>query len=135
MQSSWVLFGFLLFSVVSFAAPTVEVKPPSHVVVEELSFISKGDIRRVIAENNQEIYNCYKIESMKKPNLHGVVKFEFKIVRGGKVQKAKIVETSTLKDPSLHSCLLNTLRAWSFPEPAKGDIIRVSYPLTFASRD
>jgi TonB family protein len=52
---------------------------------------------------------------------------KFTIGAGGKVTEASITESQT-NDPQVDECVLTAARAWVFPPPEGGGVVKVSYP-------
>ena len=87
-------------------------------------------VGKVINEHVNEIRSCYERALLRDPNLGaGKVLLEWTIGLGGGVTKvgAKVV---TIKSNEVVSCLLDTVRAMTFPKPTGGEVI-VSYPVLF----
>ncbi len=110
---------------------------PLLIIFVALPFFSFADspnkegMRDVFRSHSSIIQNCYKKALAADPSIEGVVKLAFHISEGGKVEKARINESSTLKNKAVHDCLLSHLVSWIFPEPPEGRIISAEYPIFF----
>jgi len=75
------------------------------------------------------VRQCYQKELRSKSNLAGQLRVSFVVTREGKVRDAKIVG-STIKRPSLHTCIIDVVKGAYFNRPSSGDV-RVVFPLEF----
>jgi TonB family protein len=75
------------------------------------------------------VRQCYQKELKQKATLAGQLRVSFVVTREGKVKDAKIVG-STIKRPSLHTCILEIVKGAYFNRPSSGDV-KVLYPLEF----
>lgn len=127
MKKLGLIFGFVFMIGCSSSDKTKEAPAAAA--------IDKEGIRKVFFENSRAIRQCYEATLKKEPALAGVVKLDFDIVTGGLVEKAKIKDTSSLKNEEVHTCLLATLKTLKFPEPPAGTkSVNVIYPLAFVSK-
>lgn len=92
--------------------------------------LDKNVVRTVIGRHTREIRFCYEAELGRRPSLAGKLTVKFVIGANGSVQTAK-VDTSTLGNPGMEACILARVRSWSFPQPAGGGLVVVSYPFVF----
>lgn len=93
--------------------------------------IDREAVARVVNSHLQEVRACYERALLREPGLAGKVVLEWTIATNGKVVTAK-TKSSTLKHASVESCILASLKGWSFP-PARGGQVIVSYPFLFNS--
>lgn len=93
--------------------------------------IDREAVARTVNSHLQEVRACYERALLKEPALAGKVVLEWSISTSGAVTSAK-TRTSTLRNSSVESCILNSLKTWRFP-PAKGGQVIVSYPFMFNS--
>ena len=92
--------------------------------------LDKELIRRVIKRHIAQIRYCYERELQSSPGLFGKVATRFVISAAGRVQQAK-VEQTTLKNAKVERCVLSKIRTWRFPKPKGGGIVIVKYPFIF----
>ncbi|MDB4994397.1 MAG: hypothetical protein JWM74_1829 [Myxococcaceae bacterium] len=75
---------------------------------------------------------CYEAALVKQPRLAGRLSVKFVIVgddsTGGIVDSAELDEASTLTDPQLAFCMLETMKSMTFKPPQKGGWVSVTYP-------
>jgi TonB family protein len=93
--------------------------------------IDKEAVAKVINSHLAEVQRCYEAALLKTPGLAGKVVLEWNISTAGKVTSSKS-KSSTLKDPSVESCILRALNNWQFP-PARGNSVIITYPFIFNS--
>jgi len=58
---------------------------------------------------------------------------QFTIASTGAVV-ASVVQSSTLGNSAVESCVVNAARGWEFPKPMGGGLVIVSYPFVFTPR-
>jgi len=105
---------------------------PSAVAADAivLGSVSKTEIDRVVKQQLAQFRYCYQKELNKHPSLAGRVVIKFVIAADGSVSSAK-VNSSTLNNETVENCLCSRFLRLSFPEPAGGGIVIVSYPFVF----
>jgi hypothetical protein len=113
------------------AAPTAatdpNAKPPPD--VSKLPF-SQESIRQVIAYHQPKIQACYEetLASTEKV-LEGKLLTSFAITGEGMVKRARIErQSTTLKEPKLHECVIAVLSTMTFPKPIDGRDHPVEFP-------
>jgi len=94
--------------------------------------LSREVIRRVIRRHINEIRFCYEQELSSSPGLAGDVNVRFVITGAGAVSSAN-VQTTTLVNQRVESCITQAFRRWTFPAPEGGGIVLVTYPITLSS--
>jgi hypothetical protein len=92
--------------------------------------LSKEEIARVIRRHLNQIKYCYEKELTKKPNLRGKVTTKFIIAGTGRVQMAKIYQTTMGYAPT-EKCIVRIIKMMRFPQPRGGGIVQVVYPFMF----
>jgi hypothetical protein len=92
--------------------------------------LSKEEIARVIRRHLNQIKYCYEKELTKKPNLRGKVTSKFIIAGTGKVQMAKVYQTTMGYAPT-EKCIIRIIKMMRFPQPRGGGIVQVVYPFMF----
>ena len=95
--------------------------------VEAIGALSKEAIRRVINRHRNEVKFCYERGLQNRPDLEGRLTMRFMIAPSGMVQVAS-VSGSTLGDAGVESCVLASVRRWTFPQPEGGGGVMVTYP-------
>ena len=92
--------------------------------------LSKEEIARVIRRHLNQIKYCYEKELTKKPNLRGKVTSRFIIAGTGRVQVAKVYQTTMGYAPT-EKCIVRIIKMMRFPQPRGGGIVSVTYPFMF----
>jgi hypothetical protein len=92
--------------------------------------LDKSVIDAVVNRNMNEIRYCYTRELRKEPGLAGEIIVKFVISNTGWVPKAEI-ESSTMGNPAVESCITSRFDYVQFPEPKGGGTVVVSYPFVF----
>ena len=77
------------------------------------------------------MHACYERALMRQPGLAGKVVLEWTIATSGKVAAAR-TKTSTLGSAAVESCILASLKGWTFPAARGGSVI-ITYPFLFNS--
>jgi formylglycine-generating enzyme required for sulfatase activity len=90
--------------------------------------LNAKNIADVIRRNLSSINYCYERELAKNPNLQGKVKVVLKIEPNGNVSRCN-VESTTLNNSSVETCILNVIKRFRFPMSVDG--MSVSYPFVF----
>lgn len=94
--------------------------------------LDKDVIRRTIRGHLHEVKSCYETELARDPRLGGRVMVQFTIAATGAVVES-VVQSSTLNNPSVESCIVTAVRTWEFPKPLGGGIVNVSYPFVLTA--
>ncbi|MBI2897969.1 MAG: TonB family protein [Deltaproteobacteria bacterium] len=92
--------------------------------------LSKEVIRRVIRSHLNEIRFCYEHGAIGRPDLAGRVSVQFVISPSGAVTSSTI-SSSTIGASAVEDCVSRAVRRWTFPAPAGGGVVVVSYPFMF----
>jgi outer membrane biosynthesis protein TonB len=92
-------------------------------------FCAKEAINRVVRAHQGGIRFCFERELQRDPKLSGKVLVGWKINLEGRVQFAKI-DSSSLQNQRVESCMLQNIRRWIFPKP-QGGICVINYPFVF----
>lgn len=93
--------------------------------------LDKSVIDEYIRRHLLQLRSCYEQVLPIKPTLRGRVLTKFVIHGSGKVESARVMET-TLGKPEVERCVLGVLRRIEFPEPLGGGRVEVDYPFSFA---
>ena len=91
--------------------------------------LSKDIVKRVIKQHLNEVRYCHEKELAKNPGLKGTVTIKFIISPTGAVQMSQI-DSSTLDNASVETCIAKAVRRWTFPQPKGGGIVIVNNPFT-----
>jgi hypothetical protein len=93
--------------------------------------LGKAEIDAVIKRHLSSIRYCYERQLSRAPDLSGKVSIKFVISKSGAVSRA-VIDSSTMNDAALESCLQSRFLHMKFPEPKGGGIVIVNYPFLFA---
>ena len=94
--------------------------------------LDKEIIRRIIRRHINEVKYCYQKELQVKPGLYGRVVIQFTISGTGQVVMA-VVQSSTMNNRNVETCIARAVRRWLFPKPKGGGIVIVSFPFVLRS--
>jgi len=89
---------------------------------------SQDAISRVVGKHADAIENCYKKEVRLNPNLKGSLTIQFTITADGRVNRARIAD-STLRNRNVENCVLRRVRSWRFKKIEKSE-----GPVTFSQK-
>jgi hypothetical protein len=89
--------------------------------------LDKEIIRRIIRRHINEVKYCYEQELVKRPDLGGRVNVQFTISATGQVV-ASVLQSTTMGNVRVESCIVQAVRRWVFPKPLGGGIVIVTYP-------
>jgi hypothetical protein len=93
--------------------------------------LDKEIIRRIVRQHLNEVRFCYEQALPRKPSLAGRVVTQFTIAGTGKVLVSAL-QSSTLGEVSVESCIVAATRRWLYPAPTGGGLVTVSYPFQLA---
>src|SRR5262245_15748036 len=102
-------------------------KPPLD--LEVMPFTSET-VKKVVAQNGYKIQACYEemLAGKEKP-IEGRVMTSFVVTPEGLVKNARVLaKGTTLKDPKLHSCVVDALGTFVFPKPSDRRDHPLEYP-------
>ena len=80
----------------------------------------------VVKSHLPEVQSCYERGKMDDPELHGRVTVRITIGPTGTVA-ASTLDSSSIGDSGVESCIVNAVHGWRFPAPAGGSAV-ISYP-------
>jgi TonB family protein len=89
--------------------------------------LDKDIIRRIVRAHINEVRYCYNQGLARDPALGGKVSIRFTVGPGGDVSAATIA-SSTLADEAVAECIAKAVKRWTFPKPAGGGAVVVTYP-------
>jgi hypothetical protein len=95
-----------------------------------LGALERGLIDEVVGRHRNQIRYCYARELRKRPHLAGKIVTRFTILRDGTVGAANTKSTE-MNDPSVEACVVGRFLRMTFPKPTRGEMVMVSYPITF----
>ena len=101
-------------------------------VVSVHGSLDKEIIRRIVRQHMNEVKFCYDRELPRKPTLAGRISVQFAIAQTGLVLTS-VMESTSMNDPRVESCVVNAVRRWEFPKPNGGGIAIVLYPFNFTA--
>jgi hypothetical protein len=96
--------------------------------------LDKEIIRRVVRMHANEVKYCYDQELVNHPALSGRISVQFTILAHGEVATS-LLQSSTMNNARVESCVVQAVRRWSFPYPIGGGIVITSYPFNFDPGD
>jgi TonB family protein len=94
--------------------------------------LDKEIIRRVVRLHLNEVRYCYDQELVKKAAIEGRVAVQFVISPQGQVMSS-VLQSTTMGNVRVEKCVVDAVKRWEFPKPAKGGIVIVSYPFNFVA--
>lgn len=92
--------------------------------------IPRSEIQRVIREATGQVRYCYERALAQEPTLEGTIRVRFVIAPNGSVTSASVTD-STMGKPDMEECVLQRVRALTFPPPDNGAEVVVNYPFRF----
>jgi hypothetical protein len=101
-------------------------------IIRSKETLSKDIIKRVVHAHRNEIKFCYEKRLSAKMLGTGRVVARFIIAGNGRVISAG-VESTTLNDTEVESCIADAVHRWEFPRPEAGGVVVVSYPFMLTS--
>lgn len=88
-------------------------------------------IKRIVRQNHGRFRLCYENGLRTNPKLEGRITVRFVISRSGDVATVSNAG-STMPSQPVITCVVNSFRTLSFPQPDGGGIVVVTYPITFS---
>jgi TonB family protein len=89
--------------------------------------LDKDVLRRVVREHMNDVKACYEQELPTNPSVGGRIVVQFTIAATGQVV-ASVLQESTMGNPRVESCVVQSVRRWEFPKPQGDGAVVVSYP-------
>ena len=96
--------------------------------------LDKDEIRAVVRKKSAEVRYCYEDALSTVPTLEGDVLVRFVISVTGAVASARVT-SSTLGSEAVEECMIERVKAWTFPKVNGGGTVVVNYPFAFSSAD
>jgi TonB family protein len=84
-------------------------------------------IQAVVKARLPEVRRCYERAKMDEPDLKGRVTLRISVSATGAVSSSTI-ESSTLGNSRVESCIADAVQGWRFPAPLGGKTAVISYP-------
>lgn len=113
--------------------------PPRHVLphigsgeADVRGSLSREVIRRTIRRHINEVRFCYEQQLSQRPDLAGRVTVSFIISSTGAVSSSGM-QSTTLNNAAVESCIVSSVRRWTFPAPDGGGVVGVNYPFVLDS--
>jgi TonB family protein len=108
------------------------IKLPDYIAgpVAVRGALDKEIVRRIIRNHINEVKYCYELELLRHDDLAGRIAVNFTITPTGQVAAA-MVQSSTMNNPRVESCLVGAVRRWEFPKPVGGGLVIATYPFSF----
>jgi TonB family protein len=94
--------------------------------------LDKEIIRRVVRLHMNEVKYCYDQELVRNRGVEGRVSVQFIISGTGQVITS-FVQSTSMNNPRVESCVAAAVKRWTFPKPEKGGLAIVSYPFNFVA--
>jgi hypothetical protein len=94
--------------------------------------LDKEIIRRVVRLHLNEVKYCYDQELVHRAGLEGRISVQFIIAGTGQVINS-FVQSTTMNNVRVESCVVGAVKRWPFPKPTGGGIAIVSYPFNFVA--
>ena len=89
-------------------------------------------IAALVKTHRKEARDCYEKALKQIPGLKGDVVIHFTLKPNGAVKQAELNdEKSTIREASVSSCVIDVIRAITFPRSSKGLETSVNYPFNF----
>jgi TonB family protein len=92
--------------------------------------IDKEIVRRIVRRHINEVRYCYEQGLTRHPGLGGRIVVQFMISGKGQVLSS-VMQSTTISDVAVQSCVVQAVRRWEFPAPSGGGLVQVSYPFQF----
>ncbi len=89
------------------------------------------EIKKVIQGARKAVRDCHEQGLIRDPHLGGTIHVRFLVEKDGRVSTPTI-ETTTLNDDGIQTCVLGVMSTLVFPQP-KGGVVIVDYPFVFRS--
>ena len=93
------------------------------------NFCRQADILRVVQQRSRGITFCYERELANNPELQGKVNLAWIIGLNGQVIRA-YVAGSTLNNGAVESCMVRSVKRWTFTRP-EGGLCQINFPFVF----
>jgi hypothetical protein len=107
-------------------------RPPDLIPAGEASSWNPGNerVRRMLRRCSRQVRACYDAELIDNPGLEGRINVHFTVGREGRVTTAA-VGASTLRNPTLETCLVDVVKLCRFANPLDRRPVDLSYTFEF----
>jgi len=99
----------------------------------EFGGLTPEQVRKVVEAHRAAIQYCFDKELQRNTRLSGKIVVYWRIEPAGAVSASRI-QSSTVGSPDVEGCLVRTVRKWTFPAAANGQVTDVRYPFVFSAR-
>jgi hypothetical protein len=120
-------------------APPSPAAPPTPCMRRILppGFVTSGSVdkeivRRVIRLHINEVKACYETNLIERPKLGGRMIVQFTVAASGEIV-ASHLQSSTMDNSTVESCVVQASHRWKFPKPLGGGIVVISYPFVLTA--
>jgi hypothetical protein len=112
--------------------PVEAGRPPDLIPGGEASIWNRDNelVRPMIRRCSPQVRACYAAELIDNPGLEGRINVRFTVGRDGRATTAA-VGTSTLRNPTLETCLVNVVKLCRFTKPLDRRPVDLSYTFEF----
>jgi len=111
------------------ATQTKRTTGPSRSWDECTGEIATAEARRVFAEHNSQIRNCYERQLKQNPVLEGSMTLAVRVAADGRVDGTQV--SGSLRDRDVFACVRNVASHMRFPAPGGRDCALIQVPFTF----
>ena len=99
----------------------------------EFGGLTPEQVRKVVEAHRAAIQYCFDKELQRNTKLSGKIVVYWRIEPAGAVSASRI-QSSTVGSADVEGCLVRTVRKWTFPAAANGQVTDVRYPFVFSAR-
>ena len=91
--------------------------------------IDNATVSSVVGTHRPEVLKCVAAGKKADHAMKGTITLQLQVDSGGKVHRVQV--QSTLHDPLVDACVVNSANAWKFPaRSGSGELASVTYPFT-----
>jgi hypothetical protein len=95
---------------------------------DRFASLPKAMIQRTMQSHLHEVRECYEHQLKSAPYIGGRTVVRFQIAPNGSVPNVLVLRTDVPEQ--VGCCIAARMRSWSFPEPAEGGSVHVTYPFS-----
>jgi TonB family protein len=99
--------------------PAKESAPPAQPFNQE-------SVRAVVLEHQPQVQACYENALVPGKRLKGEVVVSLTVTREGRADNVK-VKSSTIKNRAVEGCLVQAVKAWTFPKPPRAQPLTLPF--------
>lgn len=93
--------------------------------------ITASDVKRVMAEHNGEVRQCYDKHAKDQPDATGEVQMDVGVTPAGTVDSVE-VEAPGVSGERFPACVDAKVKKWKFPESEDGTVVTIPYKFYFS---